>query len=116
MSDEIQTGGDFAVGSSLLDYMVQVNEIVMELAGAITQLQLCRDLVLDTEVYHGAAEEELHTFCNCLMNQLYRLTTFYQAASSYLVGTYNTHYQNEEQILDWIEQYLGAQEVRTDGV
>ena len=50
------------------------------------------------------------------MNQLYRLTTFYQAASSYLVGTYNTHYQNEEQILDWIEQYLGAQEVQTDGV
>ena len=42
MSDEIQTSGDFAVGSSLLDYMVQVNEIVMELAGAITQLQLCR--------------------------------------------------------------------------
>ena len=98
------------VGDELLDYTVEIGEIMMDISQAVTHIGIAQKIMTDTDHYEGQASGEMGLFFSSLLEHMNRLEVFYQAALSYVSGVYEEFYYTEAQIQAWIENYFAEME------
>lgn len=98
---------EIKTGEALLDYTRMLSAVVQLLDEA---LPACKDAqrLLENGMYQGRALDEMKQFFQYLTTHVNQLEHLYQVGAKYVMNTYMTEYENDEQLARWVLSCLAA--------
>lgn len=99
---------EIKTGDALLNYESQLISVIRILGEAF---QTCNNVQqrLESGMYQGRAMEDMRQYFQMLSVHISQLMVLYQKGAQYVMNTYQTAYENDEQLQQWILDNFGTE-------
>jgi hypothetical protein len=99
------------IGTELFEYISDLTDVAAELLAAKSVAEEMLTILQGEDTYEGKAREILITYTQSLSAHLERLYLFYEKAASYVYNTFESMYQSDLAMANFILNKMGEDQV-----